>query len=171
MDLLELLKKRYSVRKFEDKKVEKEKLDLILEAARVAPTACNFQPQRILVLDNEESLEKLKKCTPYHFHAPLALVVCYDKTTSWKRKDGDDMGEVDAAIVTTQMMLETENIGLGTTWVGYFDKAELVKEFEIPENFVPVSILPIGYPKEGIEPNPLHYERKDLSETMFYNKF
>ena len=109
MDLLELLKKRYSVRKFEDKKVEKEKLDLILEAARVAPTACNFQPQRILVLDNEESLEKLKKCTPYHFHAPLALVVCYDKTTSWKRKDGDDMGEVDAAIVTTQMMLETEN--------------------------------------------------------------
>ena len=65
MDLLELLKKRYSVRKFEDKKVEKEKLDLILEAARVAPTACNFQPQRILVLDNEESLEKLKKCTPY----------------------------------------------------------------------------------------------------------
>lgn len=57
MDLLELLKKRYSVRKFEDKKVEKEKLDLILEAARVAPTACNFQPQRILVLDNEESLE------------------------------------------------------------------------------------------------------------------
>ena len=63
MDLLELLKKRYSVRKFEDKKVEKEKLDLILEAARVAPTACNFQPQRILVLDNEESLEKLKKCS------------------------------------------------------------------------------------------------------------
>ena len=101
-----------------------------MEAARVAPTACNFQPQRILVLDNKESLEKLKKCTPYHFHAPLALVVCYDKTTSWKRKDGDDMGEVDAAIVTTQMMLETENIGLGTTWVGYFDKAELVKEFE-----------------------------------------
>ena len=50
-------------------------------------------------------------------------------------------------------------------------RAELVKEFEIPENFVPVSILPIGYPKEGIEPNPLHYERKDLSETVFYNKF
>ena len=80
------------------------------------------------------------------------------------------MGEVDAAIVTTQMMLETENIGLGTTWVGYFDKEELIKEFKIPENFVPVSILPIGYPKAGVEPNPLHFERKDLSETVFYNK-
>lgn len=171
MDLLELLKKRYSVRKFEDKKVEKEKLDLILEAARVAPTACNLQPQRILVLDNSESLEKLKKCTPYHFHAPLALIVCYDKNTSWKRKDGYDMGEVDASIITTHMMLETESIGLGTTWVGYFDKEELIKEFEIPENFVPVSILPIGYPKAGVEPNPLHFQRKELAETVFYNNF
>lgn len=60
MDLLELLKKRYSVRKFDSRKVEKEKLDLILEAGRVAPTAVNFQPQRILVLQNEEALGKLK---------------------------------------------------------------------------------------------------------------
>lgn len=171
MDLLELLKKRYSVRKFEDKTVEKEKLDLILEAARVAPTACNFQPQKILVLNNEASLDKLKKCTPYHFHAPLALIICYDNTISWKRKDGCEMGEIDAAIVTTQMMLEIENIGLGTTWVGYFDKEALIKEFEIPKNYVPVSILPIGYPKAGTEPNPLHFDRKDLTETVFYNKF
>lgn len=171
MDLLELLKKRYSVRKFEDRKVEKEKLDLILEAGRVAPTACNFQPQRILVLNNTESLEKLKNCTPYHFHAPLALIICYDKTTSWKRKDGCDMGEVDASIVTTHMMLESEHIGLGTTWVACFDKEALIKEFSIPENFVPIAILPIGYPKTGIEPNPLHYERKNLSETVFYNEF
>ena len=172
MDFLELVKKRYSVRKFSDKKVEQSKLYLILEAGRVAPTAVNYQPQRMLVIESEESLSKLKECTPYHFNAPLAILICYDSSVSWKRHyDKKDMGDIDSSIVTTQMMLETENIGLGTTWVGYFDKAELVKEFEIPENFVPVSILPIGYPKEGIEPNPLHYERKDLSETVFYNKF
>lgn len=85
MDLLELLKKRYSVRKFDDRKVEKEKLDLILEAGRVAPTAVNFQPQRILVIESQEALENFKKCTPYHFNAPLALLICYDKSVSWKK--------------------------------------------------------------------------------------
>ncbi len=172
MELLELLKKRFSVRKFENKKVEKEKLDLILEAGRVAPTACNFQPQRILVLENEDALEKLKKCTPYHFHAPLALVICYDKSVSWKRSDDSyDMGEVDASIVTTQMMLEVESIGLGTTWVGSFDINKLKTEFNIPENIVPVAILPIGYPRADVAPNPLHNERYDINHTVFYNKF
>lgn len=85
MDFLELAKERYSVRKFSDKKVEREKLDAILEAGRCAPTAVNYQPQRILVLESPEALEKLKGCTPYHFHAPLALLVCYDREASWKR--------------------------------------------------------------------------------------
>lgn len=76
MDFLELAKERYSVRKFSDKKVEREKLDAILEAGRCAPTAVNYQPQRVLVLESPEALEKLKGCTPYHFHAPLALLVC-----------------------------------------------------------------------------------------------
>lgn len=107
MDFLELAKERYSVRKFSDKKVEREKLDAILEAGRCAPTAVNYQPQRVLVLESPEALEKLKGCTPYHFHAPLALLVCYDREASWKRSfDNCDMGAVDAAIVTTQMMLE-----------------------------------------------------------------
>ena len=82
MDLLELLKKRYSVRKFDGRKVEKEKLDLILEAGRVAPTAVNFQPQRVLVIESEEALEKLKNCTPYHFSAPLALLICLNKNAN-----------------------------------------------------------------------------------------
>ena len=74
MDFLQLVKDRYSVRKFSDRKVEQEKLDLILEAGRVAPTAVNYQPQRILVLSSEENLAKLKSCTIYHFHAPMALL-------------------------------------------------------------------------------------------------
>ena len=82
MSFLQLAKdRRYSVRKFKAQAVEKEKLDLILEAGRIAPTACNYQPQRILVIENESALEKLKQCTQYHFNAPVALMVCYDKTT------------------------------------------------------------------------------------------
>ena len=167
MDLMNLLKERYSVRMFSDKPVEDDKLNQILEAGRVAPTAVNFQPQRILVLKSKDALDKLKNCTRYHFDAPVALIVCYDNTVSWKRKyDNYDMGAVDAAIVTTQMMLETANLGLGTTWVGHFEPAAVVRKFELPENIIPVAILPIGYPSESAEPNPRHFERLDLNNTV-----
>lgn len=172
MDFLELAKKRYSVRKFSEKKVEKEKVDLILEAARLAPTACNFQPQRLLVIENEESLNKLKNCTPYHFDAPLAILICYDNKVSWKRKyDNCEGGEVDASIVTTQMMLEITNLGLGSTWVGSFEPEKIKSEFNLPENFIPVSLLPIGYESEDSEPNPNHEKRLEKEKTVFYNSF
>lgn len=169
MDLMNLLKERHSVRQFSDKKVEKEKLDLILEAGRLAPTAVNFQPQRIYVIASEESLLKLKNCTRYHFDAPLALLVCYDNAVSWKRGyDNKDMGEVDASIVTTHMMLEVTNLGLGTTWVGHFDPAAVVKEFNLPENVIPVALLPIGYPSDNSSPNPRHNERLDINQTVTF---
>ena len=168
MDFLQLAKERYSVRKFSDKKVEKDKIDLILEAGRVAPTAVNYQPQRILVMESEESLNKLKECTPCHFDAPLALLVCYDSITSWKRNDGKDMGEVDAAIVTTQMMLQAAELGLGTTWVGYFSAEAVIKQFQIPEYLIPVAILPIGYPASDSIPSPMHNKRYDMGKTVFY---
>lgn len=167
MDLMKLFKERYSVRSFSDKKVESEKLNLILDAGRLAPTAVNFQPQRIFVLQSDDAINKLKNCTRYHFDAPLALLVCYDNTVSWKRGyDNKDMGEVDASIVTTQMLLEIANLGLGTTWVGHFDPAAVIKEFNLAENIIPVALLPIGYPSETAAPNPRHEERLDLSQTV-----
>ncbi len=167
MELMDLLKERHSVRKFSDKKVEKEKIDKILEAGRLAPTAVNFQPQRIYVIESEPSLEKLKECTRYHFNAPVALLVCYDNQVSWKRPfDNKDMGEVDAAIVSTQMMLEVTNLGLGTTWVGHFDPAAVKEKFALPENIIPVALFPIGYPAEDSAPNPRHFERFDITETV-----
>lgn len=172
MDFLELAKKRYSVRQFSDRKVEKEKLNLILEAARLAPTACNFQPQRLLVIESEESLNKLKDCTPYHFNTPLTILVCYDNKVSWKRKyDNAESGEVDASIVTTQMMLEITNLGLGSTWVGSFDPEKIKLAFNLPKNFIPVSLLPIGYESEDSEPNPNHEKRFDKEKIVFYNSF
>jgi nitroreductase len=172
MNFLELAKDRYSVRKFSDKKVEQEKLDLILEAGRIAPTAVNFQPQRILVIKSEESLEKLKSCTIYHFHAPMALLVCYDTNVSWKRPyDKEDMGVVDASIITTQMMLQAADLGLGTTWVGHFDPEAIRSAFEIPDFLIPVALLPLGYPREDCIPHKLHGIRHDMDRTVFYNTF
>lgn len=172
MDFLELAKERFSVRSFSDKKVEQDKVDLILDAACVAPTACNFQPQKILVLDNEESLIKLKECTPYHFDAPLAFIIFYDITKSWKRKyDDKEEGDVDASIVTTHMMLEATNIGLGCTWVGSFDPEMVKKQFNVPKDYIPISILPVGYKSENVKPNPIHHNRLDKSEVASYNSF
>lgn len=172
MDFLQLVKDRYSVRKFSDRKVEREKLDLILEAGRVAPTAVDYQPQRILVIESEENLAKLKSCTIYHFHAPMALLVCYDTTASWKRSyDQADMGMVDASIVTTQMMLQAAELGLGTTWVGHFDPEAIRAAYDIPDFLIPAALLPLGYPREDCHPHPLHEKRYDREHTVFFDSF
>lgn len=172
MDFLELAEKRYSVRKFSDKKVEKEKLNLILEAGRVAPTAVNYQPQRILVLDNKEYLSKLSLCTPYKFNQSLALLVCYDRNSSWKRKfDNKDSGDIDASIVATHMMLQATNLGLGSTWVGHFNPDGIIKTFDIPSNIIPVALILLGYPSNEAVPHSNHNKRLNLSQTTFYGSF
>ncbi|NLL40058.1 MAG: nitroreductase [Clostridiales bacterium] len=172
MSFLKLAEDRYSVRSFSSKPVEKDKLELILKAGQLSPTACNFQPQRILVIESSEALEKLKKCTPCHFNAPTALLVCYDKSKSWKRPhDGDDSGAVDASIVCTHMILEAAELGLGTTWVGFFDPALVRSEFSLPDDIIPVAILPLGYASEDSKPAEIHYQRLPIEETVSYNSF
>ena len=173
MNFLQLAKdQRFSVRKFTSQSVEKEKLDLILEAGRIAPTACNYQPQRILVIEDTAALEKLRQCTPCHFDAPVVLMICYDKTTCWRNKTNEMVdGVVDASIVTTQMMLEIAELGLGTTWVGAFNHQKARELFNIPDYLVPVALLPIGYPADDVEPHPWHYKRFDVDHTVFYNSF
>ncbi|NLY21206.1 MAG: nitroreductase [Tissierellia bacterium] len=172
MKFLELAKNRYSVRSFEPKKVESEKLDLILEAGRIAPTASNRQPQRILVIESEKGLDMIKECTRYHFNAPVILIVCYDQSISWKRPmDGDDAGIVDASIVTTHMMLQTAELGLGSTWVAHFNPEKVRELFKLENHIEPVALLPIGYLASNSQPNPRHYERQDIKETVFYNSF
>lgn len=172
MDFIKLAKNRYSVRKFSDKKVEQEKINLILEAGRLAPTAVNKQPQRILVINEIDILDRLKECTPYHFNAPLAILICYDKTASWTREhDNSESGLIDASIVASHMMLEIADIGLGTTWVGHFDPIKIQKIFKLPETFVPVALFPIGYPSDNSKPSHLHDKRLSLSETVFFNQF
>ncbi|ADY55266.1 nitroreductase [Syntrophobotulus glycolicus DSM 8271] len=172
MDFITLAKERYSVRQFNPKPIEQEKLELVLKAGQLAPTAANVQPQRILVLNREAELVKLKECTPYHFNAPAALLVCYDKTVSWRRKyDQKDSGDVDASIVTTHMMLEAAAIGLGSTWVMYFDPEKMKEAYQIPDHFVPVALLVIGYPADDAAPAKMHRQRHAIDHTVFYHDF
>lgn len=172
MDFLELAEKRFSCRKFKDKPVEEEKIQAMLKVAQLAPTAVNFQPQRILVLTDKEKITSLdtNKCTRYTFNAPLMMVVCYDTEKSWKRRcDDHDEGEIDASIITTHIMLEAYELGLGCTWVGAFNP-EIAKEvLNIPENYNVVALLPIGYPDE--EPSAKHSERIAIEEFTFRNEF
>lgn len=172
MDFLTLAAERYSVRKFTDATVEQEKIDKILKAAQLAPTACNFQPQRILVINNEISLAKLKNCTKWHFDCTLAMLVCYNKDECWTRRyDNTQSGVVDASIVATHMMLEAAELGIGSTWVMSYDPAKLREEFDIPENLVDVALLVMGYPADDAQPNERHTQYKDFSETVIYNQF
>lgn len=172
MDFLELAKERYSCRSFTNKPVEQEKLDLILEAGRVAPSARNSQSQKILVITNKEKLERLNECTKYGWNAPVIMIICYDKNISYKRQcDGMDYGFIDGSIVTTHMMFEIQDLGLGTTWIGAFDPAKVHEVYNIPESYEIVALLPVGYPSQEAHPSKLHEDRKPISETVFYNEF
>ena len=172
MDFLKLAAERYSVRKFKEKPVSNQDIEKILKAAHLAPTGCNFQPQRILVINSSDALEKLKKCTKCHFDAPAAMLVCYNENETWTRPyDGAISAPIDASIVATHMMLAAHSIGVGSCWVMHFDPFAMRKEFDIPENIHPVALLVMGYPHPEAAPIPKHSEFRPLDEIVYYNKF
>ena len=169
MTFTELSAAQYSLRKFAATPVEQEKLDLILEAGRNAPTAHNNQPQRIFVIRTPEALEKANACTAAHFHPPVILVVAYDPEPAWKREhDGKNHGEIDATIAATQMMLQAADLGLGTTYVGMFEPEKLLAAFPEMEGLVPIAMLPLGYPAENARPSRLHADRTPLEDMVKY---
>lgn len=171
-DFLKLAERSYSVRRFKDKPLEQDIIDRLLRAAMAAPTGCNYQAWRILVINSEESVRKLRKCTKCHFDAPAAMLVCYNKNECWVRKyDGKTSGEADACIVATHVMLEAEELGVGTTWVMHFIPEAVRCEFEIPEDIEPVALPVMGYPAEDAEPSPLHGQFRPIEELVVYDKF
>ena len=172
MEFEKLIAERYSVRSFKSEHLPKEAIDKILEAGHKAPTGCNYQPQRILVLNTDESIEKLKSCTRCHFGAPTAMLVCHNTEESWHRPyDGALSSPVDAAIVATHMMLEAHNIGVGACWVMHFNPAAMREIFNIPDGLEPLALLVLGYPKEESKPLDLHCKTRPISETVYYESF
>lgn len=168
MQFLDLVKSRYSCRKFTDRVVENEKITQILDAGRLAPTATNAQPVSVLVLKSEYSLNKLRALTRMTYNAGLVLVVCYDTNISWKSanyNDEFDAGDMDASIVTTHMALAAKELGLDTLWARAFNAADVAKAFHLPENVKVACLLDVGYadPEQG-GPSPRHDSRKPLSE-------
>ena len=172
MEFEKLIDERYSVRSFKAEHLKEEDIVKILDAAYKAPTGCNFQPERILVLNTDESIEKLKKCTKCHFNAPSAMLVCYNEEESWVRPyDGAKSAPVDAAIVATHMMLQSHNIGVGSCWVMHFNPTVIKEEFNIPDNIKPLALLVMGYRSDDAKPHEFHSKFRPIEEIVVYDKF
>ena len=150
MDFLQLAADRYSVRSFSDRPIEQEKMEQILKAGQLAPTAVNFQPQKIYILKSREAIEKIRSLTRFAYDAPVVLLFCADTTKVWRSpvEQGYDTGEMDVIIVCTHMMLEAWALGIGSVWVRGFDSRQVTKAFDLPKHIKPVCLLPIGYPSE-----------------------
>lgn len=163
----ELAEARYSVRSFSNKKVPKEEIKKIIHAGMVAPTGCNNQPQRIIVVESEEGLAKIKECTKCHFEAPLVFIISYNKDECWKRPyDGKLSGDIDASIVTTQMMFQAYELGIGSCWVMHYRPEVLKEKFALPNNLESTALLVMGYPADDAKPAPAHEKSKLENEIV-----
>ncbi len=172
MDFMTLARTRCSVRKYQPRPVEQDKLDQILTAGQIAPTAANLQPQRILVIQSAEGLKKLEASAQV-YGAPLALVVCSDHNASWKRSfDGKDSADIDASIATTHMMLAAADLGLASIWVCHFNPTSLRADFGLPEHVEPINILGVGYAEGEVKSPDRHAaDRKPISEIVVMEQF
>ena len=167
MDFLDLSKQRFSVLEYSDAPVEQEKIDKIIEAGMAAPTACKYQPQRILIIDDDEGRRKLNRVVPNKYHTPAAFLICYNKQECWKRPmDGKTSGDIDASIVATHMMLEATELGLGSIWVMYWDPKKVKSEFGLADNIEPTALLVVGYKAGEAKPRQGHYSRKDKEDIL-----
>ena len=169
MEFKEVIRKRFSCKKFSDKAVEPEKLANVLEAGRLAPTAKNLQEQHVYVVQSEEVLARIDAQTPCRYGAPVVLVVAFDKNNVFTYPgDKRDSGVEDATIVATQMILAAADEGLDSCWVNFFDPDKMAAALELPENEEILMVMDLGYGAEGAAPLPNHDSRKPLSDTVSY---
>lgn len=170
MKFNDLITSRFSVRSYTNQKVDRSSILEILEAARLAPSAVNYQPWHYIVITENEDLSSFHEV--YHRswfkEAPVCIVVCADHSQSWKRKsDGKDFADVDAAIAIDHLVLKATELGLGTCWICNFDVEMARKKLELPDYIEPIAIISIGYTTSEA---PLK-KRKDLSELVHWGKF
>lgn len=169
MEFTEVVKNRYSCKKYDGKQISAEQLDAVLQAGRLAPTAKNLQGQRIYVVQSAEGLAKIDELTPYRYGAPTVLVVAFDKNSVFVYPGEEvNSGVEDASIVATHMMLAATNTGVDSCWLNFFDPAAVAKAFDLPENEQVLMLLDLGFAAEGFAPLPNHTSRKQLEETVKY---
>jgi nitroreductase len=170
MEFMDLVQKRYSVRAYKPDAVEDEKLNYILEAARLAPTAANRQPIRIIVIHTAGREEELKRI--YHrdwfASAPLLICICTLDSQAWVRRlDKKNYADVDAAIIMDHLILAATELDLGTCWVAAFNPEQARQVLHLPEEATPLLFSPLGYPAD----QPEGKERKPLSELIHYENW
>lgn len=170
MEFKQVIETRYSCKKYSERPVEPEKLEAILNAGRLAPTAKNLQEQRIYVLQSPEALAKVDALTPCRYGAPTVLAVAFDRNNVFTYPGGKrDSGIEDASIVATHLMLAAADAGVDSCWLNFFDPDRAAAELGLPENEEVLMLLDLGYAaSEGGEPKPNHFSRKPLGETVSY---
>lgn len=169
MSLLEIAQKRYSVRSYSDKQIEKEKLLQVLEAGRVAPSAVNFQPVHFIVMTQEQEKQKIYEAYPRGWikEAPVIIAACGDHRVSWKRKDGKDHCDIDVAIAVDHMILAATDLGLGSCWVCAFDAERCHELLDLPDYLEVTALIPLGYPKGE---RMAETSRKSLDEIVSWEQ-
>jgi nitroreductase len=171
MSFIDIAMKRHSVREYKDIPVENEKILQILEAARIAPSAVNYQPWHFIVITDENEKAKVTSAYPRDWFkkAPAIIVVCGDHSRSWKRKDGKDHCDIDAAIAMDHMTLAAVDIGLGACWVCAFDAEQCHRVMGLPGNIEVIALMPLGYPaNEHFVPDK---KRKSLDEVVSWQRY
>ncbi|HHW01589.1 MAG TPA: nitroreductase [Thermoanaerobacterales bacterium] len=164
MEYLDLIKQRHSVRAYKSDPVEQEKIDKILEAARLAPTAANRQAFKVFVIHTAGREQELKKIysRDWFVKAPVIIGICSIPDKAWVRRDGKNYCDIDAAIVMDHIILAATDLGLGTCWIGAFDPDAAKKVLNLDKGIEPVAFTPLGYP----EPHNFNKIRKNLDELV-----
>ncbi len=172
MDILELMKARYSCRKFSEEQISDDQLNAILTAGKLSPSAINKQPWRFLVLNTPEGLEKVDACSRCRYGAQTVVLICFDKDVSAKNPVVvPDYGWVDCGICIGQMALAAEAVSVQSCIVGAYDPPQAREIFNIPENLVPFQFLMLGIADKTCKPNTPHNERHDLDEIVWHESF
>ena len=169
MDFTEIIKKRYSARAYRPDAVEQDKLDAVLEAARLAPTAASRQPFKIIVIHTKGRQEELSRLYPARWftQAPLLICVCVTPEKAWLRRDRKNYADVDAAIVMDHLILAATEQGLGTCWVAAFDPAAAREILALPAGVEPIAFTPLGYAGDSAGTKL----RRPLAELVCYEKW
>jgi nitroreductase len=170
MKFLDLVKKRYSVRDYLEIPVADELVEGVLEAGRLAPSACNNQPWVFIVISSSDSKKQLESVysRSWFLSAPVIIAACCDRNATWRRTDGKDFGDMDIAIAFDHMTLAAAEDGLGTCWIGNFNAAEAKRVLKLPQNIEPVAFTPLGFPGPKAANKK---SRKDLSEIVFWDYY
>jgi nitroreductase len=166
MEFFELIQKRYSVRAYKSTPVEKEKLQKVLEAALLAPTAANKQAFELIVIPTQGRETELRRIygREWFTQAPLVICACAKTSEAWIRKDGKNYAEVDTTIAMDHLILAAADLGLGTCWIAAFDPAAAREILGLPPHVEPVAFTPLGYPADEGKPK----KRKSLAELVRY---